>query len=82
MDILLIPIVGVLNIACFVIGARVGQRVSRGEAIETPSLNPMQAIRVHQDRKKLKRQQDKFDIIEHNIGIYNGTDEGQKDVPR
>ena len=48
MEILTILVVGTLCIACFLIGAKVGQATSKGEPIELPSLNPMKAIREHQ----------------------------------
>lgn len=82
MTIILITIVGALNIACFFVGAKVGQKVSRGELIETPQLNPMRIIREHQDRKAAEKEQEKVDTILRNIENYDGTPGGQEDVPR
>ena len=80
--ILSIAIVGTLNIVCFFIGAKVGQTVAKGEKIEAPTLNPMKAIREHQDKKESEREQDRINTILQNIDSYDGTPNGQKDVPR
>ena len=73
---------GTLNIACFFIGAKVGQKVSNGEEIKMPSLDPMKAIREHNDRKEAEREQDKIDAIMRNLECYNGTGQGQQEVPK
>lgn len=80
MDFLLILAVGTLNIVCFFIGAKVGQKAVKGEPIEMPNLNPMKAIRELQDKREAEREQDKLDTLLHNIEIYDGTSAGQKDV--
>jgi hypothetical protein len=67
---------------CFLIGAKVGQQVSKGEAIKTPTLNPMQLIREHQERKQAEYEKSKRDIILQNIESYDGTPNRQADVPR
>lgn len=78
--ILIILTVGTLNAVCFFIGAKVGQKVVKGETIETPSLNPMKAYREAQDRKQAEREADKIGTILQNIEAYDGTSKGQKDV--
>lgn len=82
MEILLLLVVGALNIACFFIGAKVGQTASKGERIEMPKLDPMKAIREHQDRKQAQAEQDRYEAILRNVESYDGTDRGQEDVPR
>ena len=82
MEILLALTIGVLCIVCFITGAKVGQTVSKGERIETPNLNPIQAIREHQARKEAEKEQNRLDTIMNNIDSYDGTSFGQKDVPR
>ena len=82
MDSLILLAAGVINLACFFVGAKVGQKVAKGEKIETPNLNPMQAIRERQDKKAAQIEQDRIDIIMQNVEAYNGTSQGQKDVPR
>lgn len=78
--ILTILVVGTLNVACFFVGAKVGQKVVKGEAIELPSLNPMTAYREAQSRKQAEREAERNDIIMQNVDNYDGTSAGQKDV--
>ena len=83
MDILLIVAAVTLNnILCFYIGAKVGQKVVKGESVELPSLDPMKAIREHQSQKEADRKQEREEVIWRNIERYDGTPFGQEDVPR
>ena len=82
MVILTILAVGALNIACFFIGAKVGQTVSKGEKIETPTLNPLKAIERRREERHAEAEQNKIDTIMRNIESYDGTGRGQEDVPR
>lgn len=82
MDSLILLAAGVVNLACFFVGAKVGQKVAKGEKIETPNLNPMQAIRERRDRKAAQEEQEQIDIIMQNVEVYNGTSQGQKEVPK
>lgn len=75
-------VVGALNIACFVIGAKVGQTASKGEPIEVPNLNPLKAIQEHQDRKQAEREQERYEAILRNVESYDGTGAHQEDIPR
>lgn len=81
MEVLLLLVMGATNILCFMIGARVGQKVVKGEEIELPTVNPMEAIREHQEKKEAQREQDRMDTILRNIEGYDGTSYGQEDVP-
>ena len=84
MEILLVLIlalvIGTLNVVCFFVGAKVGQKLVKGEPIELPSINPMEAIREAQDKREAEREQRKLDTILQNIETYDGTGNGQKDV--
>lgn len=82
MDTLTILVVGTLNVVCFLIGAKVGQTVSKGEEIEVPTLNPMKAYKEHLDKREAEKEQSRLETILHNIECYDGTDRGQEDVPR
>ncbi len=82
MELLLMAILSLSNIACFLIGARVGQKVVNGEEVKLPTINPVEAIREHQERKEAERVQDKVEAIMRNIDSYDGTAYGQEDVPR
>lgn len=80
MEVVTILAMGFICAACFLIGARVGQKVVKGETVELP--NPVKAIKEHQAKKEAEFQQNKIDVIMENIENYDGTGYGQKDVPR
>ena len=82
MNILLVFITSTLNIVCFLIGAKVGQKVSKGESIELPKLNPIEAIKEHQSKRESERKLNRLETIMNNIERYDGTEIGQSDVPR
>lgn len=82
MDALLLLVIGAVNILCFVIGAKVGQTVSKGEEVKLPDLNPINAVREHNNKKQAEWEQDRLDTIMRNIERYDGTGQGQEDVPR
>lgn len=80
--ILLVFVVGALCCTCFFIGAKVGQTVTKGEDIKTPTVNPLKAYRENEERKKEQAEQERMERIMQNIEAYDGTGYGQKDVPR
>jgi hypothetical protein len=81
MDIVwLLAIASLSNIACFFIGAKVGQTVSKGETIETPTVNPLEVYRKHQAQKEAEREKNMYDTILRNIDNYDGTGYGQEEV--
>lgn len=80
--ILIILVSGTLNAVCFFIGAKVGQKVSKGEPIEAPTLNPMKAIKEREERKEADKEAERLEIILQNIENYDGSPNGQRDVPR
>ncbi len=80
--ILIIAVVGTLNVACFFIGSKIGQKVAKGETIEMPSINPIEKIHEIKDKKDAREEQKRMDIIMSNIDNYDGTSVGQRDVPR
>ena len=82
MEILLVLTTGALCVACFFVGARVGQKACRGEDIKLPDIDPMKPIRERQERKAAEREQERFDAILRNIDSYDGTEQGQEDIPR
>ena len=75
-----VSMTGALCCICFLIGAKVGQKVSKGEAVELPSVNPIKAIRESKEHKEAEREQDKLETILRNIERYDGTARGQEDV--
>ena len=82
MEILLVLVVGAMCCTCFFVGAKVGQTVSKGEEIKTPTINPLEVYRKNEQRKEAQREQERNDVILQNIEAYDGTGMGQKDVPR
>ena len=81
MEAVTILAVGFVCMACFIMGAKVGQTVARGEKVETPTINPMEAVRNHRERKEAQMEQDRTAMILRNIDRYDGTSLGQEDVP-
>ena len=81
MEVLLFAVLAASNILCFVVGAKVGQKVSKDEKVEMPSVNPMQAYRKKKDKEEAEKEQNRIDTILRNIESYDGTAEGQEDVP-
>lgn len=80
--ILLILTVGALCVACFFVGAKVGQTVAKGEDIKPPQIDPMKVFREHEERQEAKKEQERMDAIMRNIDRYDGTGIGQEDIPR
>ena len=84
MDILTMFSAGILCISCFIIGAKVGQKVQRGEEIHIPTLSsadPGRIYREHRAKKAARREADRMAAILDNIERYDGTSAGQSDVP-
>lgn len=82
MEVLLMALFSLSNILCFLIGARVGQKVDKGEEVQLPTVNPMELYREQQARKEADRVKSKYDTIMRNIDNYDGTSMNQEDVPR
>lgn len=81
MEALLLLVMGLTNIACFMIGVSVRQKVDKGEEVKLPSVNPMDAARAHQERKEAQMEKSRLDAILRNIDAYDGTPDRQEDVP-
>ena len=79
--IILIASVGIMNVLCFLIGAKVGQKVVRQETIELPKIEPIKTIKQYNENKEIIKLQEKEKIISENIDNYNGTSLGQQDIP-
>ena len=77
---IILAISGLFNIICFVIGAKVGQSIDKGETISMPNFNPLEAIRKNQAKREADRAEDKKNTILRNIERYDGTGRGQEDV--
>ena len=70
----------------FVVGAKVVQAVSKGEKVELPIPNPVEAVRESVERREARREAkaktDRFETIMQNIDNYDGTPMGQVEVPK
>lgn len=82
MEIILVLVVGALNIACFFVGAKVGQTVAKGKDIESPSINPLDFVQKQREKKEAERKKTRIETIMRNIDNYDGTSAGQEEVPR
>ncbi len=78
--ILLLVITGTLNIVSFFIGAKVGQKVSKGEEVKLPQINPFEAYRKHEAKKEAEAEERRLGTIMRNIECYDGTGAGQEDL--
>lgn len=78
--ILILLIVGALNIVCFFVGAKIGQKVVKGEEIKAPEITLKNPIKEYRKKKEAETSQEKINAILENIESYNGTSAGQKDI--
>ena len=79
--VLLMLIFCISNIVCLVIGSNLRQKVDKGEEVKLPSLNPIEAVRAHQERREAEIEKSRIDTILRNIDAYDGTANHQEDVP-
>lgn len=81
MEVVALAIMGITNIVCFVVGAKVGLAVKKGNDIELrlPTANPIEHFHA---KKEARKEQDRIDAIMANIEGYDGTSAGQRDIPR
>ena len=70
-----------INLLCFVYGAKVRQKVDKGEEVKLPSINPLEIYRKNRAKKAAEEEQNRIDTIMRNIERYDGTTIGQEDVP-
>ena len=83
MIILLIITVSVINISCFLIGAK----VSTGKEIQSPAViyrehkqKKEERIETEREMEEAKREIEKLEAIERNLDRYDGTGAGQEDI--
>ena len=82
MEVLLLLIMSASNIACLVIGVKVGMAVSKGEEVKLPTLNPLEVYKTHKENKAAEAEMDRLEAVMQNLESYNGTEAGQKDIPK
>lgn len=81
MEIILVAVTALSSIACFVVGAKVGQKVTKGEDIKLP-VQPKDTVRHEHDSKEAQIERERMDTILRNIDQYDGSAAHQEDVPR
>lgn len=82
MELIEIVVILLFNLISLVIGTKLGQKVARGEDIEIPEINPLKALDEFNVRQELKKEEKILKTIESNIDVYDGTPDGQQDIPR
>ena len=82
MEVLLLLVMAMANIICFMVGAKVGQAVSKGEDVKLPTLNPVEIYKTHKENKAAEAEMNRLDAVLQNLESYNGTEAGQQNIPR
>ena len=70
--ILVIVSIGMMNILCFLIGARVGQKVVNKEEVKLPNLNLIAAAKQYEKNKEIEEADKKYKEDLEAINNYNG----------
>lgn len=78
-NILLVLAVSGMSLLSFYLGAKLG---SKENGITLPNLNPITKLEEHKEKKEEQKERERLDIIRQNIDNYDGTAEGQKDIPK
>ena len=78
--VILVVLVGMMNLLAFLIGVKTAQKVDRGEKIELPSINPVQAYKEHREHVEASKEQERLNTMLENINNYDGTGLYQKDI--
>ena len=80
--IIICTIFGVFLMLSFILGARVGQKIVKGENVKIELPNPIKKIEEHKEIKEAQKELDKLEIMTQNIDNYDGTGAYQKEIPR
>lgn len=73
----LIVVIGLMNMGCFFVGAKVTQIAGRGETLKLP--NPVEKAEERVFAEKQRRERSEFETNMYNIDAYDGTANGQRD---
>lgn len=77
-SLLLVVFISLSNIACLIVGAKIGQKAYRGEEIKLP--DPVAKVKSIKDSQERKKEQEAVETMLYNIDVYDGTGLGQKDI--
>lgn len=87
MDVLvLVSFVCLSNIVCFVVGAKVGQKVNQTETIvpihgeKVKIINPVEKVKSFKESQEYKKEREAVETMLYNIDFYDGTGLGQRDI--
>ena len=84
--IIICTIFGIFLIVSFIIGARVGQKIVKGEEVKITPPNPITVVKEHHENKELKKELDKeqerLQIMMENIENYDGTGARQQVIKK
>lgn len=80
--IIILVIAAVLSAGSLIIGIVIGQRLGRGEAIRIPELDPTRVIQSRAEKAAQKAEDERNAVILRNLERYDGTSNGQEEVPR
>ena len=76
-------LVGMQNMICVIIGLKIGLALNKGESFSLP--NPIKEYANQQVKrqaeKEARAEQDRISTIWKNVENYDGTANGQEDVP-
>lgn len=70
--ILIIVSVGIMNVLCFFIGAKVGQKVVNREPLEIPNLNPIAAVKEYEAKREIEKADKQYKQDLEAINNYDG----------
>ena len=71
LTVLLTLSIGLVNVLCFLIGAKVGQKVSKNEVIELP--NPVKKVQEYKESKEESKRQKEIEDMMKAIDNYDGN---------
>lgn len=78
--ILLMTYTGILNIVCFYIGAKVGQKVVKNQELKLPTVNPIQIMQEHEEKREVAKEMEDLETMLRNVDNYDGTSLGQEKI--
>lgn len=81
--VLLVITIGLTNVFCFILGAKVVEKVYNNQPIE---INPIKAVNKaiteHKETKAKEAEDEYYEAIMHNIDNYTGDSIGQVEIPK
>ena len=70
--IFIIVSIGTMNVLCFLVGARTGQKVVNKEEVKLPNINPIAAVKEHEAKREIEEADKKYKNDLEAINNYNG----------